>query len=76
MLRCVPAKLVDLKPNKDDLEELNLPSPSKSLRKWDAELTQEAMLQAMAAMIEIAKADPDFEEQRLKAKNCERFYIR
>jgi hypothetical protein len=71
-----PKSEEDLKPNKDDLGILNLPSPSKPLREWDVELPQEAMLQAMEVMIKIARAHPDFEEHRLRAKNLERFYIR
>jgi hypothetical protein len=58
----------------DKPETLSFPTPHEALREWTAQNIDPAVIiAAIEAVMQIARSQPDFEEQRLARKTAVRF---
>jgi len=64
----------DVSAIRDNPDSLSLPTPREPLREWtEQEIKPEFIIAAMETLMQIAKARPDFEAQRLERKTPVKF---
>jgi hypothetical protein len=67
-------RLEDVSKTPQDRNRLVFPVVHQPLRPWTAEeIGEEVMLESMELLTQVARSAPDFEANRLRGKNAQRF---